>query len=286
MNLAQPKSLFFFFFFFFFLDFFSSTHVPTFLLPISSFCFLNFVFSFLAFFPPHTYPTLSFYFLYLLYCFYLFAQHSIKVISSSESERDRRRTSMAVEESRSKDEAPTLRSAFSLIYLISFMRKIGVCLSLDCSLAKKLFWVLERPILLDTFWVKLLKKEVNSNPIGYFILMENKTKKESCTITIHNNSWFSGAGNSIHFSIKISVLPLPVGDGWVSFSAFRGRKRLLGDPPNAALENGSGVRNWNLAFACRVDSGYKPITAQKTILVLTVTTFLFLKSWIKNDQYN
>ena len=38
---------------------------------------------------------------------------------------------MAVEESRSKDEPPTFRSAFSLIYLISFMRKIGVCLCFD-----------------------------------------------------------------------------------------------------------------------------------------------------------
>ncbi|KAF3954796.1 hypothetical protein CMV_019904 [Castanea mollissima] len=66
--------------------------------------------------------------------------------------------------------------------------------------------------------------------------MENKTKEESCTITIHNNSRFSGAGNSTHFYIKISVLPLPVGDGWVSFSAFCGRKRLLGlgDPAQRA----------------------------------------------------
>ena len=38
---------------------------------------------------------------------------------------------MAGEESRSKDEPPTFRSAFSLIYLISFMRKIGVCLCFD-----------------------------------------------------------------------------------------------------------------------------------------------------------
>ena len=144
-------------------------------------------------------------------------------------------------------------------------------------------------MLLDTFWVKLLKNEVNSNPIGYFILMENKTKKESCTITIHNNSRFSGAGNFTHFYIKISVLPLPLGDGWVSFSALRGRKRLLGDPPNAALEGGSGVRNWNLAYLSSFtmfQSRYKPKTPQKTILVPSVTTFLFLKSWIKKVQYN
>ena len=114
--------------------------------------------------------------------------------------------------------------------------------------------------------------------------MENKTKKESCTITIHNNSRFSGAGNFTHFYIKISVLPLPLGDGWVSFSAFRGRKRLLGDPPNAALEGGSGVRNWNLVRTGKLDvhfqldSRYKPKTPQKTILVPSVTTFLFLKS--------